>query len=429
MCRYFRSPFSWPLIWVALLVWLPLFVTAASRHHHDEDASSSSLLFLRKTSSKIHQQRQQRQQHTAKLVTPDPTTTQTFRVTDWGVVGNGLHDDTDAMRFLLSTSCDQLLVARNLTTNCPCHHKHIIIPAHAIVKTLPLNLSSHTTLQIDGTLLASPSSNHWPIIPANPLYGDSEDRGAGGGWLIPQYQSFLYAQDATHIRMTGTGVVDGNGPYWWNLFLNRSLTEAGRPNLIQTVNCSVVEMDSVTMKDAGFWTVHPMLSKDIAMHHLKIRAPLYAPNIDGIDPDACQNVLIEYNDVACGDDHIAIKAGVCGVDKSGYRNSCMDPAWRSPADAGAYMTRNITIRHNVFGTGMGVAIGSESSGSIRDVYVYNNTIGACQQGDKDKYHSCGWGYALHIKTTISRSGVIDNIVFDNNTIYNNTGFILMETNY
>lgn len=78
---------------------------------------------------------------------------------------------------------------------------------------------------------------------------------------------------------------------------------------------------------------------------------------------------------------------------------------------------------------MGVAIGSESSGSVRDVLVYNNTIGLCDFGHDHADSSCGWSPALHLKTTIRRTGVIENIVFDSNTVYNTTMFILLETGY
>jgi polygalacturonase len=333
-----------------------------------------------------------------------------FDVTEWGVVGDGIHDDTDSMRELL--------------VGMPCNdcHKHIVIPKHAIVKTYPLNLTSHTTLQVDGILSAIPSMSHWPIIPPVPIYATSEDR--NGGYLINMYQGFLYAQDATDIRITGSGLIDGGGPYWWDLFDARNLTGGGRPNLIQMVNCTHLEYDSVTLQDSPFWTVHPILSKDIHIHHLKIRAPLYAPNVDGIDPDSSENVMIEYNDVACGDDNIAIKAGVCGLPTE-YINDCRDPIWSS----GAYATRNVTVRHNIFRTGMGIAVGSEMSGGVHDVFVYNNTVGLCLSGADDKYKSCGWGPALHVKTTITRSGVIENVIYENNTVYNNSMFIFLETNY
>lgn len=226
-----------------------------------------------------------------------------FVVTDYGVMGDGVHDDTAAMRRLLQSDkacrkheCEREEDRRH---GCPCR-RHIVIPKSVIVKTLPLNLTSHTTLQVDGTLFAIPSVSGWPIMPPNPIYGQSEDSGSHG-FLVNQYQSYIYAENAHDITITGTGLIDGNGPFWWNLFTNRTLVHGGRPNLIQTVNCSGVELTGVTLKDAPFWTVHPMQSRDIYIHHMRIRAPLYAPNVDGIDPDSCQNVLVEYTDVACGD--------------------------------------------------------------------------------------------------------------------------------
>jgi polygalacturonase len=226
------------------------------------------------------------------------------------------------------------------------------------------------TLQVDGTLQAIEATPQvlnttWPKLPPLVIYNSSEDFGR-----IPQYQAFLYAKNVTNLRITGTGVIDGHGEAWWNAFTNHSaLLQAGRPNLIQIVNSRNIEIDSVTLKDSPFWTLHPVLSQDIHIHHVKIRSRLYAPNVDGIDPDSCRNVLIEYNDVSCGDDHVAIKAGRCG--DSITPNKCTDPIWKS----GMYQTTNVTVRYNVFKTGMGIAIGSESSGSIRNVHVHDNVIG------------------------------------------------------
>ena len=73
-------------------------------------------------------------------------------------------------------------------------------------------------------------------------------------------------------------------------------------------------------------------------------------------------------------------------------------------------------------------MGSESSGGIKDVFIHDNIIGVCEQGScLDK--CCGWGPALHLKTTLTRGQFIENVVFKDNTIHNNTGFIDMETNY
>lgn len=135
---------------------------------------------------------------------------------------------------------------------------------------------------------------------------------------------------------------------------------------------------------------------------------------------SCQHVLIEYVHVECGDDHIAIKAGVCGTSSP---NNCTDAVWSS----GQYRTENVTVQHSTFGRGMGIAIGSEMSGGVHNVFVYNNTIGLCYSGS-DEY-GCGWGPALHVKTTIARGGYIQNVTFHNNTVWNTSMFILLEIGY
>jgi polygalacturonase len=358
-----------------------------------------------------------------------------FDVTDYGAVGNGVHDDTETMRRVLqlppqpSTESND---ERGWSQRC-CHkQRHILIPEGVTILSYPLNLTSCTILQVDGALVAMPSAQNWPIVPPVMTYGSSEDT-FHGARIINQYHPFVYAVNASHLRITGKGTIHGSGQYWWNFVRNEKtaadspLQWGGRPNLIQTVDCQDVEIDSITLIDSAFWTVHPLLSRNIFIHHVTIRSPMYAPNVDGIDPDSCRNVVVEYNDIACGDDHIAIKAGLCGwANDSRSINKCLDSTWQQQHSH--FSTRNITIRHNVFRTGMGIAIGSESSGSIRDVYIYNNTIGYCPSGH-DEPTSCGWGPALHLKTTTTRSGSIENIFFDNNTVYNTSAFILVETNY
>jgi polygalacturonase len=302
----------------------------------------------------------------------------------------------------------------------------------------------------------------WPRIRPLPNYNTSED-----GDFYLQYQSFLYAVDVHHIRIVGSGEIQGSGAWWWNAFANdqkttatkNKLLQAGRPNLIQWLRCHHVELTGVTLRDSPFWCVHPVLSQHIHIHHMVIRARTYAPNSDGIDPDSSQHVLIEYNDVGCGDDHIAIKAGRCGdasslvvgggsnsqtattgtttLDRQ-YLHCATDPRFRN----GDFETNNITIRYNLFRNGMGIAVGSESSGSIRNIDIYDNAIGVCQPGsdcvdndsdDNDNDNSndqcCGWGPGMHVKTTLSRGGILENISFRNNVVYNTTGFILLSSHY
>lgn len=341
----------------------------------------------------------------------DPTVT-VLNVLDFGAIGDNIVDDTAALRRAIRSASSP---AKGATTT-------IIFPENRIFCTGPLNLTSHITLQVDGTLRAlNWTETYWPQIPPLASYGNSRD----GGFYL-QYQAFLYATDSHDIRVVGKGVVDGQGQDWWDAFTNhdRSLLNAGRPNLVQFVNCQNVEVSGVELKDSPFWCLHPVLCTDVHIHHIKIRSHMYAPNSDGIDPDSSRNVLIEDNDVSCGDDHIAIKAGVCGKNSG----SPLDCDKIKAFTDGTYETVNVTIRRNIFRTGMGISLGSECSGGIRNVLIEDNLVGVCKPGHCE-IGCCGWSPGLHLKTTDTRGGHMKNIIFRNNTVYNTTSVILIETAY
>ena len=336
-----------------------------------------------------------------------------FDVTTFGAVGDGTTDDTHSIAEAMAAAAAVAASGSPVVVR---------FPAGKTFLTGPLNMTSSMTLQVDGVIRAKSGNNtaggisRWPQIPPLPTYGNSRD----GPYL--QYQAFIYARGAHDIRVNGSGTIDGQGDWWWHNQRNRTaLGAAGRPNLLQFVGCAGVEVAGVTLRDSPFWCLHPVLCEDVHVHHVTIRARMYAPNSDGIDPDSSKNVLIEHNDVSCGDDHIAIKAGVCGASSP---NSCLDPNFRD----GTYATRNVTVRYNTFRIGMGISVGSESSGGIHDVSIYDNVVGLCEAGHcLDR--CCGWGPALHFKTALTRGNAMTNIAFVNNTVYNNTGFIDMETNY
>ena len=333
-------------------------------------------------------------------------------VLDFGAVGDSSTDDTAALRRIIRFAS---LRRENASTI-------ILFPENHTFCTGPLNLTSQITLQVDGTLRAlNWTETDWPQIPPLASYGNSRDQG-----FYLQYQAFLYATSSHNVRIVGKGVIDGQGSAWWDAFTNhdRSLLTAGRPNLVQFVHCQNVEVSGVSLKDSPFWCLHPVLCQNVHIHHVKIRSHMYAPNSDGIDPDSCRNVLIEDNDVSCGDDHIAIKAGVCGKNSG----SPLDCDKESGFTDGSYETVNITIRRNIFRTGMGIALGSECSGGIRNVRIEDNLVGVCNPGHCEA-GCCGWSPGLHLKTTDTRGGHMKNILFRNNTVYNTSSVILLETTY
>ena len=72
-------------------------------------------------------------------------------------------------------------------------------------------------------------------------------------------------------------------------------------------------------------------------------------------------------------------------------------------------SKNITVKNNILGTGMGLSIGSSVSGGVEDVLYYNNTMNETRMQ---------WGQGVHIKTRVGIGGYIKNVVYDSNTYYN-----------
>jgi polygalacturonase len=106
----------------------------------------------------------------------------------------------------------------------------------------------------------------------------------------------------------------------------------------------------------------------------------HTPNGDGVDPDSCRNVLIEYCDLDTGDDCIVLKAG---KDADGLRV--------------ARPCENIVIRHCRTRQGHGgVVCGSETSGGIRNVSIHDCVFNGTDRG-------------IRIKSGRGRGGVVENV--------------------
>jgi polygalacturonase len=159
---------------------------------------------------------------------------------------------------------------------------------------------------------------------------------------------------------------------------------AGRvspPRAIVFQNCTNVRVSGVHLKNQARWGFVFIYCRDVVAENLNVRIDAYIPSSDGIDVCSCQNVRISGCDIDCTDDDISIKAG---KDVDGLRVN-------RPSE-------NITISDCTFGSGGGVAMGSEVSGSIRHVLV-------------ERCKFTGSGTAARIKSQPSRGGVVEDIVF------------------
>ncbi len=229
-------------------------------------------------------------------------------------------------------------------------------------------LRSHMTLHIQAgaTLGFIADEDAYPVIAL-------EFEGVDGSAHHP----CLFARDAEYVRVTGEGTIDGQGAYWWAKFRNKDL-RAARPYLICFSNCRHVSVENVRLVNSPVWTVHPLKCGDVAIRGVRITNPPDSPNTDGVNPNACSDVLVSGCTIDVGDDCIAIKSGT------------EDTRERRPCE-------RITIRDCTFIHGHGgVVMGSEMSGGIRNVVISNCVF-------------CETDRGIRIKTRRGRGGSVEGI--------------------
>ena len=172
-----------------------------------------------------------------------------------------------------------------------------------------------------------------------------------------------------------------------------------RPCAVEFYGCSRILVEGITLKDSPFWCIHPVYCDNVTVRSVTIDS--HFPNNDGCDPESSRNVLIENCLFRTGDDAVAIKAG---RDADGRRVG-------RPSE-------DIVIRHcRFFSECNGLCIGSEMSGGVRNVLMYDVEIGNVKN-------------ALLFKSNLDRGGYISNVFVDSISIASVRGAVLrFETNY
>lgn len=266
-------------------------------------------------------------------------------------------------------------------------------------RSAPLQVGSQTTLHLaaGATLSFLGDFREFP---------SAESRWEG--WDQVGFHPCLWVVNAENVAINGRGTIDGSGEYWWDLYETpeserpEELRErlAGfherneqsddvssftlRPPLLQVYDSRNVRVSGITLQNSPFWNTHVVYSEDVSVNGVAIENPADAPNGDGIDIDSSRLVRITDTYINAGDDAICIKSG---KDREGREVG-------EPAEC--ITVANCTIEH---GHG-GVVIGSEMSGSVRDVVVTN-----CTFTDTDR--------GVRLKTQRGRGGTVEDLRFNN----------------
>ncbi len=180
--------------------------------------------------------------------------------------------------------------------------------------------------------------------------------------------ALINADKADHLRISGSGTLDGNGEVFWKAFWdarkqNPKLTnlDVERPRLVFIQNSSDVHLSGIKLKDSGFWNLHLYRCSDVVVENTRFEAPNGEPpkraaSSDGLDIDSCQRVTVRGCSFAVGDDCVCLKGskGPFALD-----------------DKDSPPTEHIRVTDCTFEAGHGmVTLGSEAT-VVRDVVVEN----------------------------------------------------------
>ena len=212
------------------------------------------------------------------------------------------------------------------------------------------------------------------------------------------HASLLTAIGAEGVSITGQGVLEGQGLPWWEAqsITKRMRIEQGlpreaedppgaplrwpRPRLINLIRCQDVLVQGIVGHDSPSSSLHLVYCQDVVVSGITLRV-LHNQNCDGIIVDSCQQVRIMNCSVAAGSDAISIKSG---YNEDGRRVGL-------PTEDVVIANCNLSMSQ-----ACAIAIGSETSGGIRNVTVNNCVITSCKRG-------------IYIRSPRGRGGVVERI--------------------
>ena len=181
-------------------------------------------------------------------------------------------------------------------------------------------------------------------------------------------QCLIYAEKAKNVTISGKGTVNGRGfPRYF---------KKKRPMLMRFIECNNLQIEDITLKNAGSWNTHLVFCDQVRFDNVNIHNRIQ-PNNDGIDFDGCTNVMISGCLIDSRDD------AVCGKSTS-TTHPC----------------ENIIVDHCIMSSDCsGFKLGTSSRGRFNNITVSNCVMKDCRMSA--------------IKLLCVDGGSINNISFSN----------------
>ncbi|HWB92116.1 MAG TPA: glycoside hydrolase family 28 protein [Puia sp.] len=336
----------------------------------------------------------------------------TFNILKYGAVGDGITLDTKAINAAIDA--------------CSKKGGGVVLVPGGLWLTGPLVMKNNVNLSIraDALLLFTRDFDQYPLV-----------KSYYAGLPSVRCQSPISGDSLTNVAITGAGVIDGSGDAWrptlkkklneseWRKLVasggvvsdvpgrsvtwypsenakkgSEILTDSGtiregvtfpgyeaikdfqRPALLVFLNCKKVLLEGVTFKNSPSWNLHLLLCQDITIDKIHAKNPPYGQNTDAVDLESCTRALVQNSTFEGGDDGITLKSG---RDEAGRKRNVP--------------TRDVIIRDCItYNVGSGVAIGSEMSGGVRNIFISHCSF-------------VGSSLGIKLKTKRGRGGVVEKI--------------------
>ena len=286
------------------------------------------------------------------------------------VPANGVASETNADTLAIQAALDACGIGRAVRLTATASNNAFL--------TGPLKVPEGVTLWVDA---------------GTTLYGTRDPKVYGAA-------SALITVSGASSGIVGDGIIDGQGgepnigssQSWWD---QNAGSGGNSPALIQVSGATNFTLYRITLHNAPKFHVK-LGAAGFVVWGVTIKAPskptnsagtaltyTSAHNTDGIDPgEAASNGYIVCSMISDGDDQIAVK----GSSSTGVKN--------------------LTIAHNHFGAGHGMSIGSEFTGGVSNINVYDLSIDGTGTNT-----SGGSSNGIRIKSDSSRGGLVKDVTY------------------
>jgi len=129
-----------------------------------------------------------------------------------------------------------------------------------------------------------------------------------------KHKHLFYAQDAKNIVLCGQGVINGNGPSFWDKgrlarWLRGEIPLPRTADMIRFDRCENIILEDIDVCYGAFWNIGLGKCHRVTIRALTMRSGVYeddGPNTDGINLWHCTRVQISDCDIITGDDCIVV---------------------------------------------------------------------------------------------------------------------------